>query len=78
MPKSYEKQFLHFAWYITLENSLRFRNVGTHLFPHPYPFLPFVLWPEPGSPELLVMNPDSVMTGCILPIALPGSQIPAQ
>lgn len=70
IPKSYEKQFLYFARNITLQNDLTFMNVGVQLFPRSYPFLPFVLWPVPGRLELLIMNPNSIMPRCILPITL--------
>lgn len=78
MPKSFEKQFLHFARCITLEIGPSVQECWNTVILHFSPFYHFILRLVPGSLELRDMNPNSIMVDFILPIALPDSQIPAQ
>lgn len=71
MPKSFEKQFLHFARYLNLEIGISVQEcqgVGEVGFLTLFLSFHFDLRLVPGSSEFPIMNPNCIMVDCILPL----------
>lgn len=70
MPKSLEKQSLHFARYLNLEIGISVQEClggGANFLTLLLPFH-FVLRRLPQSPELPIVSPNSILADCILPL----------